>query len=522
MHSHKFSDDGSFSKRVNSKLSLRRGLTFLACAVATAGIAPAVTANAAAKSMQPLTYQTQITVAAKLGSRPYAFTFDNTTYMPIWYVMQMLNKVGVGSGWDGHNWRLTTPDKVKPNLSSIHAGAGNAHIYLNGTLVWSLHSIVAIDPGSHKAATFMPIWNVMQTLNRVGIPSTWKNKVWNMSLPAWVVPPPSTGSASGSNGGAGTGTGTASGTGPTPPTVLPQPALPANEVTRAEFEKQLLGVLGIAPDATGTSPYDDIAANDPNWGCVHAAIEHNLLVTDSPSHSGAYEAITLQTADQTYWNYLGITDSAFQPGLDPVTWAGIVQLNPPGLSASTALSAEDLTVFMQNLSHLVQGYAPTPTGGYRIDYPAADEAAATFAGDNWNGQPFYTSNTDVQTAIIEVYHFFDQINVAQAGTNLVLTVPNLLGTNWFFYAGTTGDIQYSVDGGSTWQTTPVLDTRNLAGSTAALSSSTILVRVPADNGLTLSINQLMPQFAGSLVLGELQMNLQQGVLNVQRINLSGP
>lgn len=505
------------SKEASQQRRNRLEFGFIACVLTSASLWPVVTAEAATTLTKPHTYQTQITVGEKLSSRPYAFTLNDTTYMPIWYVMQTLAKVGVMSQWDGHDWRLTTPDKVNPNLSSIHSGAGNARIYLNGTLIWSLHSVVAIDPGSHNAATFMPIWNVMQTLNRVDIPSTWKNKVWNMALPVWLAPT----SPSGNGSGGASGGGTSAGTGPPPPNVLPQPTLPANEVTRLDFEKQLLAELGISPDSSGTSPYDDIASTDPNWGFVYAAIEHHLLVTDSPQHSGAYEAVTLQMADQAYWNALGVTNSAFQPGETPVTWAGIIQLNPPGLSASTALSPEELVTFFQNLSYLMHGYVQTGVGTYHIVYPAADEATATFAGDTWNGQPFYTSNNDVQKAIIEVYQFFDQINVAQQGGNLVVTVPNLLGTNWFVYAATTGGIQYSVNGGTTWQTSSVLDTRDLAGSAEALSQSTILLRIPSENGLTLSINQLMPAFAGSLVLGELQMSTQQGVLNVNRINLSG-
>jgi hypothetical protein len=35
-----------------------------------------------------------------------------TTYMPTWYVMQMLRPSHIAEAWDVHNWRLTTGNAV--------------------------------------------------------------------------------------------------------------------------------------------------------------------------------------------------------------------------------------------------------------------------------------------------------------------------------------------------------------------------------------------------------------------------
>ncbi|QSO51984.1 hypothetical protein JZ785_25025 [Alicyclobacillus curvatus] len=83
-----------------------------------------------------------------------------TTYMPIWYVMQMLQQLHIAEAWDGHNWRLTTGNSV--SLGSVSAGTGPMHIYLNGKLVQNVNGTYAIDPSTGRNTTYMPIWYVQQ------------------------------------------------------------------------------------------------------------------------------------------------------------------------------------------------------------------------------------------------------------------------------------------------------------------------------------------------------------------------
>lgn len=537
-------------------MSMRRWSWMLAGAMPVLGMST-LTANAGTgltQVLHPHTYKTEVRLGKETLAAPEAFVLYNTTYMPIWYVMNSLNKLGIKSEWNGRSWKLTTPKNIPVNLKAVTPGKGNAHIYLNGHLIWSLKSAVATDPSSGKPSTYMPIWYVMQALKRVGIESTWGKSLWVMSTPNWSKPVSSgggskTGSASGtgtsSGGGTKTGSGApstgagngsgsgasgqsgSSGSGPTPgpqpPVVVPQPPLPANEVPRWSFDQQLLTALNIAPDNTGVSPYDDIAATNPNWGYVHSAIEHGLVPADSATHSGAYEAITLQMADTAYWNALGISssDGSYQPGANPVAWAGMIGLNPPGLSGTSDLSPQDIDTFFANLNNLMQGYRTMGNNTYQVVYPPADEASATFAGDSLNGQLFFPNSSAVQQAIQEVYQFYDKITVQEQAGNLILTMPNLIGTDWFAYASTTNDIQYSLDGGMTWQSTSALDTRNLAGDSQAAYATQILLKAPDENGISLSISQLLPSFRGSVVLGELQISTQNGQLLVNRINVAG-
>jgi hypothetical protein len=75
----------------------------------------------------------------------------------------------------------TTPKWMQPDFSDIKVGTGTLGIYVNGKLVKRVNGIVAVDPASHKATTFMPIWYVMQILNDLYIQSSWENgTTWNM------------------------------------------------------------------------------------------------------------------------------------------------------------------------------------------------------------------------------------------------------------------------------------------------------------------------------------------------------
>ncbi|QSO47520.1 invasin domain 3-containing protein [Alicyclobacillus mengziensis] len=103
----------------------------------------------------------------------------NTTFMPIYYVMQLLKSMGLTSTWDGHNWHITTDASVTPKaVSPNHSAMG---LYLNGKLVENVHGAQAVDPNSHRDTTYMPIWYVMQLLNQAGIHSAWNGTTWTLA-----------------------------------------------------------------------------------------------------------------------------------------------------------------------------------------------------------------------------------------------------------------------------------------------------------------------------------------------------
>jgi large repetitive protein len=72
----------------------------------------------------------------------------NTTYMPIWYVMQLLKPMAIRSTWYGNNWYMTRSNTA--DLSNIQSGSGNTGIYLNGTLVQMVNTVAQDDPSTNR------------------------------------------------------------------------------------------------------------------------------------------------------------------------------------------------------------------------------------------------------------------------------------------------------------------------------------------------------------------------------------
>jgi hypothetical protein len=132
----------------------------------------------------------RIYINNKLVSSPYAFTANNTTYMPIWYVMQMLNSLNIQSSWDGNVWNLSVPANVIPDLSNLDGSGGKKAIDVNGSPVEHVDDIAYPDPSSHVKTSYMPIWYLQQALQRIGVHYTWDGVNWRMSYTA-----PSSGTA---------------------------------------------------------------------------------------------------------------------------------------------------------------------------------------------------------------------------------------------------------------------------------------------------------------------------------------
>jgi uncharacterized repeat protein (TIGR02543 family) len=104
---------------------------------------------------------------------------SQTTYMPIWYVMQLLKPMGIQSKWNGTSWHMTT--SVPLDWSNVIPGHGKTGIYLNGVLVLEVNTKVEDDPWTNRLTTYMPIWYVMQLLERVGLTSTWDGITWTVT-----------------------------------------------------------------------------------------------------------------------------------------------------------------------------------------------------------------------------------------------------------------------------------------------------------------------------------------------------
>lgn len=428
-----------------------------------------------------------IVLNGKAAGAPFGFTSHNTTYMPIWYVMHALESIGIHSTWSHRIWNMEVPtSKFHVDLSKIKVGTGEISLTINGKLVHKVNGIVAVDPSSGKPTTFVPIWYTQELLKRAGITSKWNGTSWQLQVG-----------------------------GPDGHPVTPPPKLPKGEIATWQFLAAVDKSFDIAPDTSGKSPYTDIASTDPHWGFVQSAIKQHLI-TPTKTHSGAYDALRVSAMDQILWNAFGLKGSGFEPGQTAFAWANTVELNPPNVQSTDFVTSQEFAQMVSNLANVKRGFRKNSTDSYQIVYPPANESSATFASDSSSGQPFFTSTQSVQNAIVNTYHFYDNIQVRNQNGSWTLSMPSMSGTKWFSYVTANGSIQYQLPNFNGWQDTPVLDSREFSLTT----SDRVEVKLSTGVPITISMNQMLPDFGGTVPLGELQVEVDAKGLHVQRLNLS--
>jgi peptidoglycan hydrolase-like protein with peptidoglycan-binding domain len=114
-------------------------------------------------------------------SKPSGFVYQNTTYMPLFYVQQLLNALKVNNTWNGNTntWSISTPFSSQPTIT-MTTTRGPMGIIINNKWFAHVNKIVTDDPSSHKATTFIPIWYIMKALQAIGLQSSWNGTTWNV------------------------------------------------------------------------------------------------------------------------------------------------------------------------------------------------------------------------------------------------------------------------------------------------------------------------------------------------------
>lgn len=134
-------------------------------------------------------YNTSILLDGKKMPSPKAFTFQNTTYMPIFYVHNVLSAVNIKSSWDGagkvQTWTLTAAGGQNTGLS-LDAKSGSVNVVVNGVKEEQhVVRVVLKDPYSGVYTTYIPIWYIQQILNSLGVANAWNGssgvKTWNFT-----------------------------------------------------------------------------------------------------------------------------------------------------------------------------------------------------------------------------------------------------------------------------------------------------------------------------------------------------
>lgn len=164
------------------RMNLKNITALAATACAIWSLSSPIVSYASSFTMQ----KSSVVLNGHTFSKPYKFVYQGTTYMPIWYVMQVLKQInGYSVDWNGvtHEWVINGPFGV-PKMSA--SGTGKTSIILNGKTVESnILTLVATDPSSGQATTFMPIWYIMQALNAIGFDKStdsWNGSVWSLSF----------------------------------------------------------------------------------------------------------------------------------------------------------------------------------------------------------------------------------------------------------------------------------------------------------------------------------------------------
>ncbi|MCL6636612.1 MAG: phosphodiester glycosidase family protein [Alicyclobacillus sp.] len=155
---------------------------WLAGSAITAGVWlwPVPTALASGYPM----HQDHIRLNGQLVSSPYGLVAHGTTYMPMWYVQQALQTIGISSSWDGSTWDIHTASSVP--LPNHNTGSGAVTFRINGSAVVKVDGITAVDPASGQETTFLPIWYIQQVLTHVGLVNHWDGQHWDISnQPSW-------------------------------------------------------------------------------------------------------------------------------------------------------------------------------------------------------------------------------------------------------------------------------------------------------------------------------------------------
>lgn len=96
-------------------------------------------------------------------------TKDNTTYIPIWYLMQMLQSAGIHSSWNGSDWNITS-SSFGTQAVSHPGGNGDVHLYVNNHLLFSMKGQVWKNYGHHTM--FIKADDLVNALKSIGLNPT--------------------------------------------------------------------------------------------------------------------------------------------------------------------------------------------------------------------------------------------------------------------------------------------------------------------------------------------------------------
>jgi hypothetical protein len=99
-------------------------------------------------------------------------TGNATTYFPIWYAMQMLQKIGVVYKWDGTNWNMNYTPVTVGNSDNYNVDTASIRIFDKSSITTS---------GFFHGTEYMPIADVQNALTTLGVQNTISQNDWYLN-----------------------------------------------------------------------------------------------------------------------------------------------------------------------------------------------------------------------------------------------------------------------------------------------------------------------------------------------------
>ena len=305
-----------------------------------------------------------------------------TSFLPIYYAMSVLERLGIASTWDGTTWSLTVPSSLHADLSNPTTGTGEMYIIMNGVKVESAPKLVAIDPASKQQTTFVPIYYLEQALNRIGVKSTWDGTNWKMTTGST--------STSGTTGTTETQTAMAQG--------MWQVFNSVNwDITTPTSMQQ----AGVSPTNAAVT-----AGDVSTWLADWAEKSKGYTAAPYNSNTKTFVAFSLQ----------------YESSTNPYTWASENDLfqGTSVTSASSTITPSETAQILSNLKWWLTGDRVV-NGVNHLHVPMyGDYEQWTTSVQNGD-----MTQNQFQAALADATHYYDEITATTSGSTINITLPNV-------------------------------------------------------------------------------------------------
>ncbi|WP_054970238.1 hypothetical protein [Alicyclobacillus ferrooxydans] len=311
-------------------------------------------------------------------------THQETSFLPIYYAMEVLNKLGVTSNWNGTTWSMSVPSGLNPDLFNPTTATNQMYFVMNGVRVEAAPKLVAVDPSSKQSTTFVPIYYLENALKRIGVSSTWNGTTWDLTQ-ASVAP------------------------------VTQSDMATAMWNTFASISWDInshpsMSEVGITPSSTAPVTGGQVAT----WLSKWASKAKGMTAPNGPQKG--------------QWIPYNLT---YEASIDPFTWAQVNGLfNGTNISgASSVVSTSELSTIINNLQWWLTGdrvingvnHLHVPFySDYGMWLTETSPKPTTSGASGGNG----VSESNYQSYLADETLYYDQITAQVSGTTILLTLPN--------------------------------------------------------------------------------------------------